>query len=62
MNPIRTGRAFVLLLPYALVVGGLFAAAKVAGAPGGTGAASQALGVAALGGVWAWLRARRDYR
>lgn len=62
MNPITTGRTIIFLLPYGLLLAGILAAAKVSGAPGGTTAVFQALGVAALGGIWVWLRARRSYR
>ncbi|MEV5998876.1 hypothetical protein AB0M25_06215 [Streptomyces griseomycini] len=60
MNPIRIGRTVIFLLPYALIVTGILAASKVAGAPGGTGAALQALGVATVGALWAWRRGRRN--
>lgn len=59
MNPIRLGRTVLFLLPYVLVVSGVLAASKVADAPGGTGAAFEALGVAAIGALWAWRRGRR---
>ncbi|MFD0440575.1 hypothetical protein [Streptomyces chartreusis] len=60
MNPVRLGRTVLFLLPYILVVSGVLAASKVAGAPGGTGAAFGALGVAAIGALWAWRRGRRS--
>ena len=60
MDPIRIGRTIIFLLPYILVVAGVLAASKVAGAPGGTSAALQALGIAAVGGLWAWRRGRRS--
>lgn len=59
MNPIRIGRTVLLLLPYFLVVAGLLAASKALGAPGGYRAAFGALGVAAVGALWAWRRGRR---
>jgi hypothetical protein len=59
MNPVRTGRAILILLPYVLFLGGILAAAKVGGSPGGAFAALQALGVAGVGLVWAALRGRR---
>jgi hypothetical protein len=59
MNPVRAGRAILVLLPYALFLGGVLAAAKVGGAPGGAAAALQALGVTGVGFVWAALRGRR---
>lgn len=58
MNPVRAGRAILVLLPYVLFLGGLLAAAKVGG-PGGATAALQALGIAGVGFVWAALRGRR---
>lgn len=60
MNPVRVGRTIIFLLPYTLIVTGILAASKVAGAPGGTVAALQALGIAAVGGFWAWQRGRRS--
>ncbi|MGW0569906.1 hypothetical protein [Streptomyces tauricus] len=60
MNPIRLGRTILFLLPYVLVVSGVLAASKVAGAPGGSAAALQALGIAAIGGIWIWRRDRSD--
>lgn len=60
MHPIRLGRTVLFLLPYVLVVSGLLAASKVAGAPGGTGSGLGALGVAAVGALWAWRRGRRN--
>ncbi len=60
MNPIRNGRAVLFFLPYVLVVSGFLAASKVAGAPGGADAAFGALGVAAIGALWAWRRGRRS--
>ncbi|GAB2326672.1 hypothetical protein [Streptomyces variabilis] len=60
MNPIRLGRTIIFLLPYTLMICGILAASKVAGAPGGTGTAFQALAVAALGAFWAWRRGRRN--
>jgi hypothetical protein len=60
MNPIRIGRTIIFLLPYALILCGVLAASKVAGAPGGTSAALQALGIAAVGALWAWRRGRRN--
>ncbi|MGW6454755.1 hypothetical protein ACWF94_02305 [Streptomyces sp. NPDC055078] len=62
MNPSTAGRTIIFLLPYVLLLGGILAAGKVAGAPGGTTAVFQALGVATVGGVWVWLRARRNHR
>ncbi|MDX3366442.1 hypothetical protein PV387_10425 [Streptomyces sp. ME02-6987-2C] len=59
MNPIRIGRTVLFFLPYVLVVSGLLAASKIAGAPGGTGVVFQALGVTAVGALWAWRRGRR---
>lgn len=60
MNPIRLGRTVLFLLPYILVVSGVLAASKVAAAPGGIGVAFEALGVAAIGALWAWRRGRRN--
>ncbi|MFJ8636772.1 hypothetical protein [Streptomyces sp. NPDC093568] len=60
MNPIRLGRTVLFLLPYILVVSGVLAASKVAAAPGGTGVAFEALGVTAIGALWAWRRGRRN--
>ncbi|MFF0131025.1 hypothetical protein ACFYTG_35810 [Streptomyces mirabilis] len=57
MNPIRFGRTVLFILPYVLVVAGVLAASKAAGAPG---VALQALGVAAIGSLWAWRRGRRN--
>jgi len=59
MDPIRLGRTVLFLLPYLLIVSGVLAASKVAGAPGGTGAALGAMGVAAVGALWAWRRGQR---
>jgi hypothetical protein len=56
MNPIRTGRTILFFLPYVLIVSGILAASKIAGA---TGVALQALGVAAVGVLWAWRRGRQ---
>jgi len=60
MNPVRIGRTIVFLLPYTLIITGMLAASKVAGAPGGSGAAFQALGIAAVGALWARVRGRRN--
>ncbi|MFF3710260.1 hypothetical protein [Streptomyces phaeochromogenes] len=60
MSPFRVGRTIIFLLPYALIVTGVLAASKVAGSPGGTGSAFQALSLAAVGGLWAWVRGRRN--
>lgn len=60
MNPVRTGRVILALMPYALFLGGVLAAAKVAGTHGGTSAALQALGIAGVGLVWVALRHRRS--
>ncbi|MDX3435629.1 hypothetical protein [Streptomyces stelliscabiei] len=60
MTPIRNGRLIIFLLPYTLIVTGILAASKVAGAPGGIGTAFQALGIGAIGGFWAWRRGRRS--
>ncbi|MGW4490449.1 hypothetical protein [Streptomyces sp. NPDC004376] len=60
MNPVRIGRTILFLLPYTLIVTGILAASKVADAPGSTGVVLQALGIAALGAVWAWRRGRRN--
>ncbi|MCX4578907.1 hypothetical protein OHB41_38135 [Streptomyces sp. NBC_01571] len=57
MNPIRNGRAVLFFLPYVLVVSGILAASKAADAPG---VAFQALGIAAIGALWAWRRGRRS--
>lgn len=59
MNPVRTGRVILALMPYALFMGGVLAAAKLAGAPGGAPAALQALGIAGMGLVWGAVRHRR---
>lgn len=58
MNP----RTILLLLPYAMLVGGVLAAAKVGTVPGGAVAAIQALSVAAVGLLWIALRTRRSSR
>lgn len=60
MNPVRNGRTIIFLLPYTLIATGILAAAKVAGAPGGTGTALLALGIAGVGGLWAWRRGRQN--
>jgi len=57
MNPIRNGRAVRFFLPYILVVSGVLAASKAASTPG---VAFQALGVSAIGALWAWRRGRRN--
>jgi hypothetical protein len=62
VNPIRTGRAVLFLLPYVLIVAGVLVAGQKAGSPGGTAGALQALAVAAVGVIWAYLRARRTHR
>ncbi len=62
MNPIRTGRTILFLLPYLLVISGLLVAGQKAAAPGGATSALQALAVAAVGFVWAYVRARRSCR
>lgn len=59
MNPVRTGRLILALLPYALFGGGVLAAAKVGTAPGGAYPAIEALGVASVGFIWVALRHRR---
>lgn len=61
LNPIRTGRMIWFLLPYVLLLAGLCAAGKLAGTPGGTVPALQALGIAAAGALWAAVRARKGH-
>jgi hypothetical protein len=58
-NPVRTGSAVLLLLPYVLFVGGVLAAAKLGGTPNGTVPTIEALSVAAIGLLWTVLRHRR---
>ncbi|MCK1812743.1 hypothetical protein MTQ13_00360 [Streptomyces sp. XM4011] len=60
MSIIRRGRIIRSLFPYFLVVMGILVAGKVAGSPGSTLALLQALGVAAIGVVWSYVRARRS--
>ncbi|WP_416969388.1 hypothetical protein [Streptomyces sp. 4F14] len=60
MNPIRLGRTVLFLLPYLLITSGLLAASKISSAPGGTNAAFEALGIAAIGVLWVWRRGRRN--
>lgn len=60
MKPVRNGLIIIFLLPYTLIVTGILAASKAAGSPGGTGTALLALGIAAVGGLWAWRRGRRN--
>ncbi|MFF5304802.1 hypothetical protein ACFY5F_36140 [Streptomyces sp. NPDC013161] len=57
MNPIRNGRAVLFFLPYLLVASGVLAASKAADAHG---VALQALGISAIGALWAWRRGRRN--
>ncbi|RPE39073.1 MYXO-CTERM domain-containing protein [Streptomyces sp. Ag109_O5-1] len=57
MNPIRLGRIVLFSLPYMLIVVGVLAASKADGAPS---VAFEALGVAAVGALWAWRRGRRN--
>lgn len=57
MNPIRLGRIVLFSLPYVLIVVGVLAASKTDGAPS---VAFEALGVAAVGALWAWRRGRRN--
>ncbi|MCZ4603329.1 hypothetical protein O3S80_05970 [Streptomyces sp. Lzd4kr] len=59
MNPIRLGRAVLFLLPYILFFSGILAASKVSGASGGSSSAFGALGIAAVGAIWAWRRDRQ---
>ena len=59
MNPVRAGRAVITVLPYVLFLGGVFAAAKLGGTPGGGTATLQALGIAGVGLAWAAIRGRR---
>ncbi len=60
MGLFRAGRTVLFLLPYTLIVTGILAASKAVGASGDTGVALQALGIAAVGGLWAWVRGRRN--
>ncbi len=62
MNPVRAGRAVLLLLPYALVIIGILGAGNTANSPEGFLKGLQMLAVAGLGAVWAYLRARRAWR
>ena len=57
MNPIRNGRAVLFFLPYTLMFVGVLAASKADGVPS---VAFEALGVAAVGALWAWRRDRRN--
>ncbi|MCP9945996.1 hypothetical protein LUX12_16270 [Streptomyces somaliensis] len=59
MNPIRTGRTILFVLPYILIITGIVVAGEKASTPGGAIAALQALAVAAVGALWACVRARR---
>ncbi|MFD7993773.1 hypothetical protein [Streptomyces mexicanus] len=59
MNPIRTGRTILFVLPYALITTGVLVAGEKASTPGGAIGALQALAVAAIGALWACVRARR---
>uniref|UniRef100_UPI003D71EE5D hypothetical protein n=1 Tax=Streptomyces tricolor TaxID=68277 RepID=UPI003D71EE5D len=59
VNPIRTGRAILFLLPYILIVTGILVAGEKASTPGGATGALQALAVAVFGMLWACGRARR---
>lgn len=62
MNPVRTGRAILLLLPFVLIVSGILVGGDVIGRPGGTHVAIQALSVSVVGAVWACLRNWRGIR
>ncbi|MEV5434455.1 hypothetical protein AB0K80_00225 [Streptomyces sp. NPDC052682] len=59
MNPIRTGRAILFFLPHFLIATGILVAGEKATTPGGVTDALSALAVAALGAMWAYLRAHR---
>jgi hypothetical protein len=59
MNPIRTGRAILFALPYILITTGILVAGEKASTPGGAVDALQALAVAAVGALWAYVRAHR---
>ena len=59
MNPIRTGRTILFVLPYVLITTGILVAGEKASTPGGAIDALQALAVAAVGALWACVRARR---
>jgi len=62
MNPARTGRTILFLLPFVLIVTGILVAGEVSGRPGGTHVALQALSISAVGALWACLRSWRSTR
>jgi tagatose-1,6-bisphosphate aldolase non-catalytic subunit AgaZ/GatZ len=59
VNPIRTGRTILFALPYFLIITGILVAGAKVSTPGGGTDALQALAVAAVGALWACVRARR---
>lgn len=59
MNPMRTSRTILFVLPYVLVVTGILVAGEKASSSGGATGATQALAVAAIGALWACVRAHR---
>ncbi|MFE4082874.1 hypothetical protein [Streptomyces sp. YIM B13502] len=59
MDPFRTGRTIIFVLPYVLIATGMLVAGEKASTPGGAIGALQDLAVVGVGALWACVRARR---